>query len=274
MHVSEPPHHQSVFTDEPDRPLRQHDVVMPGVAPTRSRSLESRARVVISGAGLRKRFGKTVALDGVDIDVRAGEAVAVMGPSGSGKSTLLHCLAGVLVPDDGVVLLNGERIDSFREGRRSALRRTSFGFVFQDHQLLPELPADENVALPLMLGGTRRAEAVSRARDMLQVLGLAGLERRRPGQLSGGEAQRVAVARALVINPLVVFADEPTGSLDQNTGRDTLRLLIENTIRQDAALVIVTHDPSVAEHCDRIVEVRDGRLRPTGSPHTRVLEAR
>lgn len=171
-------------------------------------------------------------------------------------------------------MLEGQRIDDLGERKRSALRRTRFGFVFQDNQLLPELPADENVALPLMLGGTSRREAVSRARDLLQMLGLAGLEKRRPGQLSGGEAQRVAVARALVIDPLVVFADEPTGSLDQTTGRDTLRLLVENTTKQNAALIIVTHDPGVAQHCDRIVEVRDGRLRQTPAAEPADLETR
>lgn len=220
---------------------------------------------VITGTRLSKSFGQTVALDGVEVAVSAGEALAVMGPSGSGKSTLLHCLAGVLVPDGGVVALDGLRIDKMGERRRSALRRTSFGFVFQDGQLLPELPADENVALPLMLGGVRRREAVGKAREWLGRLGLSGMERRRPGQLSGGQAQRVAIARALVIEPMVVFADEPTGSLDQATGTEMMRLLVESTTGQKTALVVVTHDPGVARHCDRIVEVRDGRLRPDSS---------
>ena len=220
---------------------------------------------VMIGAALRKSFGETVALDGVDIAVGAGESVAVMGPSGSGKSTLLHCLAGVLAPDGGLVALEGRRIDKMDERRRSALRRTRFGFVFQDGQLLPELPADENVALPLMLGGVGRREAVARAREWLGRLGLSGMERRRPGQLSGGQAQRVAVARALVIGPSVVFADEPTGSLDRSTGGETLELLVESTRGQDAALIVVTHDPEVANHCHRTVEVRDGRLRE-GAP--------
>lgn len=216
---------------------------------------------VVSGAGLRKSFGETVALDGVDIVVEAGESVAVMGPSGSGKSTLLHCLAGVIVPDGGVVALDGLRIDKMGERRRSALRRTRFGFVFQDGQLLPELPADENVALPLMLGGTGRRESVARAREWLDRLGLAGMESRRPGHLSGGQEQRVAVARALVIGPSVVFADEPTGSLDQKTGHETMDLLVRSTTGQNAALIVVTHDPEVARHCHRTVEVRDGKLQ-------------
>lgn len=215
---------------------------------------------VLTGIGLKKSFGETVALDGVDLAVSAGESVAVMGPSGSGKSTLLHCLAGVLVPDGGVVTLGNLRTDKMGERRRSALRRTRFGFVFQDGQLLPELPADENVALPLMLGGLRRREATAKARDWLAKLGLSGLERRRPGQLSGGQAQRVAVARALVVEPFVVFADEPTGSLDQKTGHETMRLLVESTAGQEAALIVVTHDPGVAGHCLRTVEVRDGKI--------------
>ena len=216
---------------------------------------------VITGVSLRKSFGETVALDGVDLALSAGESLAVMGPSGSGKSTLLHCLAGILVPDGGLVALGGLRIDRMREQRRSALRRTNFGFVFQDGQLLPELPADENVALPLMLGGMRRRKAVGVAREWLRRLGLSGMERRRPGQLSGGQAQRVAVARSLVVEPMVVFADEPTGSLDQATGAETMRLLVESTTAQKAALLVVTHDPRVAGYCDSTVEVIDGRLR-------------
>ena len=216
---------------------------------------------IITGTRLSKGFGQTVALDGVDVVVSAGESLAVMGPSGSGKSTLLHCLAGVIVPDGGVVTLGGLRIDKMGEKRRSTLRRTRFGFVFQDGQLLPELPADENVALPLMLGGMRRRKAVERAREWLGRLGLSGMEGRRPGQLSGGQAQRVAVTRALVVKPMVVFADEPTGALDQATGAETMRLLVGSTADQKAALIVVTHDPQVAGHCDRVIEVRDGRLQ-------------
>ncbi|RFU38424.1 ABC transporter ATP-binding protein [Actinomadura logoneensis] len=220
---------------------------------------------VLSGTGLVKRFGSTVALGGVDLAVGRAEAVAIMGPSGSGKSTLLHCLAGIMRPDEGEVRLLGDRIDDLGERRRSALRRTRFGFVFQFGQLLPELPADENVALPLMLGGTSRAEAVRSARAWFGPLGLAGMEGRRPGELSGGQAQRVAIARALASRPAVVFADEPTGALDQATGHETMRLLVEATRRNGASLVVVTHDPGVAAWCDRTVEVRDGRLL-TGAP--------
>ncbi|WP_433463297.1 ABC transporter ATP-binding protein [Spirillospora sp. CA-128828] len=217
---------------------------------------------VLLGRGLAKRFGTAVALDGVDLAVDRAEAVAIMGPSGSGKSTLLHCLAGIMTPDAGEVQLLGQRIDTLGERRRSALRRGRFGFVFQFGQLLPELPAVENVALPLMLNGTSRREAVQTARSWFRPLGLDGLEHRRPGELSGGQAQRVAIARALVPRPAVVFADEPTGALDQATGHDTMRLLVDATKHNGASLVVVTHDPSVAAWCDRVLEVRDGRIQP------------
>ncbi|WP_242905284.1 ABC transporter ATP-binding protein [Actinomadura terrae] len=216
---------------------------------------------VLSGHGLVKRFGATVALDGVDLAVGRAEAVAIMGPSGSGKSTLLHCLAGITRPDAGEVRLLGQRVDTLGERRRSALRRSRFGFVFQFGELLPELPAEENVALPLMLDGTSRREAVKAARAWLGPLGLHGMGHRRPGELSGGQAQRVAIARALVPRPAVVFADEPTGALDQATGHDTMRLLVEATKHNGASLVVVTHDPSVAAWCDRVTEVRDGRVQ-------------
>ncbi|QXJ21066.1 ABC transporter ATP-binding protein [Actinomadura graeca] len=226
---------------------------------------------VLSGRGLVKHFGPAVALDGVDLAVGRAESVAIMGPSGSGKSTLLHCLAGIMRPDAGEVHLLGRRIDTLGERRRSALRRSRFGFLFQFGQLLPELPAEENVALPLMLDGTPPRAAVRAARSWFGPLGLAGLEHRRPGELSGGQAQRVALARALAPGPAVVFADEPTGALDQATGHDTMRLLVEATAHNGASLIVVTHDPAVAGWCDRVVEVRDGRVlaaaaRPAAPP--------
>lgn len=215
---------------------------------------------VLQGIALSKSFGSTHALDAVDLAVRAGESVAVMGPSGSGKSTLLHCLANIERPDSGQVLLDGERIDQLREPHRSELRRVRFGFVFQFGQLLPELPAVENVALPLMLGGMPRREAERHAREWFAPLGLDGKEDSRPGELSGGQAQRVALARALVAGAQVVFADEPTGALDRTTGQDVIALLVKVTKAQHAALVVVTHDESVARWCDRTVRVRDGRI--------------
>ncbi|QNP69041.1 ABC transporter ATP-binding protein [Streptomyces roseirectus] len=215
---------------------------------------------VLAGLGLVKKYGATVALDGVDVQVQERDSLAIMGPSGSGKSTLLHTLAGVVRPDSGSVLLRGESIERLGENKLSALRRKRFGFVFQFGQLLPELPAEENVALPLMLEGVPRKQAVERARRWFAPLGLEGLEGRRPGALSGGQAQRVAIARALVIEPNVVFADEPTGALDQRTSNEVVTLLTSVTRAQGAALVMVTHDPDVAAHCDRILQVRDGRI--------------
>lgn len=220
------------------------------------------ARPVLSGAGLVKNYGRTSALHHASLVVDLGEAVAVTGPSGSGKSTLLYCLSGVLMPDGGDVSFNGVRIDELSDARRAELRRSDFGFVFQFPGLLPELSAAENVALPLMLAGAGRRQAVARARELFPTLGLAGLERRRPGELSGGEAQRVGMARALIMEPAVVFADEPTGSLDTRTGDEVMSLLVSTVQDRRAALVLVTHDERVAERCDRIVRVVDGRTLP------------
>jgi putative ABC transport system ATP-binding protein len=215
---------------------------------------------ILSGSRLTKRFGASTVLSDVNVAVSPGETLAITGPSGSGKSTLLHCLAGILRPDEGVVRLGAERVDTLSEGARTALRLQRMGFVFQFGQLLPELPAVENVALPLMLGGVARREAVRRAAAWFPSLGLAGLELRRPGQLSGGQEQRVAIARALVAEPAVVFADEPTGALDSATGRRVVELLCGLAVRTGTALVVVTHAPDVAAACHRSVALRDGRV--------------
>jgi putative ABC transport system ATP-binding protein len=214
----------------------------------------------LRGIGLELSFGATPALRGADVDVLRGEVLAVMGPSGSGKSTLLHCLAGILVPDSGEVRLGEQRIDTLAEPARSTLRRERFGFVFQFGQLVPELTAEENVALPLLLGGTRRPAATVRAREWFGRLGLDGLEGRRSGELSGGQAQRVALARALVTEPDVLFADEPTGALDSLTGERVMELLTATVREQRTTVVLVTHEPRVAAYADREVVVRDGRV--------------
>lgn len=218
--------------------------------------LEARAAVLA--------FGRTPALRGTDLRVGRGEIVAVMGPSGSGKSTLLHCLAGILVPDSGEILFDGRRVDRMREAERSELRRDRFGFVFQFGQLVPELTAEENVAMPLLLGGARRGAALTEARGWFPRLGLEGLERRRSGELSGGQAQRVALARAMVARPDVLFADEPTGSLDTYTGEQVMELLVDAVRANGTTAVIVTHDARVAACADREVMVRDGKVT---SPH-------
>ena len=207
-------------------------------------------------------FGATPALQGADFTADRGEIVAVMGPSGSGKTTLLHCLAGILAPQSGEIRFAGERIDRLSETNRSRLRRERFGFVFQFGQLVPELTAEENVALPLLLGGTRRAAAVRAAGDWLTRLGLDGLGKRRSGELSGGQAQRVALARGLVAGPEVLFADEPTGSLDSLTGEHVMDLLVGSAREQGTTVVVVTHEPRVAAYADREVVVRDGRVSP------------
>jgi putative ABC transport system ATP-binding protein len=181
-----------------------------------------------------------------------------MGPSGSGKSTLLHCLAGILAPKHGEIRFSGQRVDTLGENERSALRRDAFGFVFQFGQLVPELTAEENVALPLLLGGLRRNDALRRAREWFERLGIDGLERRRSGELSGGQAQRVALARGLVANPKVLFADEPTGSLDSLTGELVMEQLLTAARQEGTTVVLVTHEPRVAAYAGREVVVRDG----------------
>lgn len=221
---------------------------------------------------LVKKYGtQTLALNGVDLTVSPGESLAIMGPSGSGKTTLLHCLAGILPATSGDVRWRGHSISSMRDAERTILRRTDFGFVFQSGHLIPELPCVENVALPLMLNGLPRKEAVSQAMPLLQQFGLSGMEFRRPGELSGGQAQRVAIARALVASPGVVFADEPTGALDQATSSEVMQILTSATRAFGAALVVVTHDPNVARWCSRTIMMQDGQivaehLAPTSAP--------
>lgn len=214
--------------------------------------------------GLVMRYGKDAAtppaLGGVDLHIGAGETLAVMGPSGSGKTTLLHVLAGIVRPTEGQVMWKGRDVARMSDRDRTTLRRKDFGFVFQQGMLLPELPAIENVGLPLMVDGVGRSEAMARAATLFAPLGLAGLERRRPGELSGGQAQRVAIARALVARPGVVFADEPTGALDQSTSAEVMNHLTELTRHSGASLVLVTHDENVAAWCARTVRVRDGHI--------------
>jgi putative ABC transport system ATP-binding protein len=218
------------------------------------------AAPLIEAHDVTKSFGPTPALRGATIAVGAGEMVAVMGPSGSGKSTLLHCLAGIVSPDGGEVSFAGKRIDTMGETERSALRRDKFGFVFQTGQLVPELTAEENVALPLLLAKERRSSALRAARDWFERLDLVGLEQRRSGELSGGQAQRVALARALVRRPDVLFADEPTGSLDSLNGERVMELLVTASREHHTTVVLVTHDARVAAYAQREVVVRDGRV--------------
>lgn len=216
------------------------------------------APALITARGLEKHHGQTHALRGVDVTIRKGEIVAVMGPSGSGKSTLLHCLAGVITPDAGEVIIGDTRLSGLSEDQRSHFRLTQLGFVFQFGQLLPDLSAEDNVALPLMLAGTRRARALVQAHSWLERLGLEGMERRLPSELSGGQAQRVALARGLVNAPSVLFADEPTGALDSLTAERVMETLTDVARSTGTTLVIVTHDARVAAYSDREIFIGDG----------------
>ncbi|MFC9260061.1 ABC transporter ATP-binding protein [Streptomyces hydrogenans] len=216
---------------------------------------------LLEATGLSKAYGPTAALSGADFALRAGEVVAVMGPSGSGKSTLLHCLAGIVRPDAGTLAYDGRDITALSDTARSALRRTDFGFVFQFGQLVPELSCVENVALPLRLNGEKRKAAEARALEWLARLEVDDTAAKRPGEISGGQGQRVAVARALVSSPRVIFADEPTGALDSLNGERVMRLLTDASRDTGAAVVLVTHEARVAAWSDREVVVRDGSVR-------------
>jgi putative ABC transport system ATP-binding protein len=218
-------------------------------------------RKLLSCINLSKRFGRTEALAGASLDVAAGEIVAVMGPSGSGKSTLLHCAAGIFVPDNGMVVFDHQEVSRLPDSKRSALRRSEFGFVFQFGRLVPELSCLENVSLPLRLSGVNRNDAKRQATEWLERLEVAEIARSLPGEISGGQGQRVAVARALVTRPRVVFADEPTGALDSLNGERVMQLLTVAARETAAAVVLVTHEPRVAAYADREVIVRDGRTR-------------
>ena len=215
--------------------------------------------VRLEARDLRLVFGATLALNRASLRVAPGEVVALMGPSGSGKSTLLHCLAGILRPDSGEVWFDGRRLDTLSERARSAQRLARFGFVFQFGDLVPELTVRENVLLPLQLLRAG-ADALDRADDLLDVLEITGVADMRVTEVSGGEAQRAAVARALVHRPAVVFADEPTGALDSRTGEIVLTTLLQLVREHGSSMVLVTHDNRVAAHADREMVIRDGRL--------------
>jgi len=216
---------------------------------------------LIEAVDVHVSFGETPALRGASVRADSGDFLAIMGPSGSGKSTLLHCLAGIFTPDSGEVRYAGSRLDDLPDKRRTRLRRTDFGFVFQFGQLIPELSAADNIAMPLLLNGARRAAAYRQARGWLTRLELGELGGRRTGELSGGQAQRIAIARALVTAPRVLFADEPTGALDSRTGHQIMSLLTAVARAEGTAIVLVTHDSGVAGYADRVVEVADGLVR-------------
>ncbi|KOV81320.1 ABC transporter ATP-binding protein [Streptomyces sp. NRRL WC-3618] len=220
---------------------------------------------LLAARHLSKSHGRTHALRGASVELRAGEILAVTGASGSGKSTLLHCLAGIVRPDAGTVEYGGERLDTLPERRLSELRRTEFGVVFQFGQLIPELTVLDNVALPLLLAGTARAAAHERAGEWLERFGVLGQQVLRPGELSGGQAQRVSLARALVTGPKVVFADEPTGALDSLAGEQVMTALTHTARESGAAVLLITHDAQVAAYADRELRLSDGTVAATGA---------
>ncbi|MFC8245782.1 ABC transporter ATP-binding protein [Streptomyces chartreusis] len=223
---------------------------------------EDGAVPLLAARDLVKAHGRTEALRGATVELRPGEILAVTGASGSGKSTLLHCLAGIVRPDSGAVTYGGERLDQLPERRLSELRRTEFGVVFQFGQLIPELTALDNVALPLLLGGARRQEAQASAGEWLERFGVRGQEELRPGEMSGGQTQRVALARALVTGPKVVFADEPTGALDSLASEQVMSALTHTARESGTAVLLITHDAQVAAYADREVRLADGAVLP------------
>ncbi len=218
------------------------------------------AEPVLDMTAVEHAYRRTVALNGVSLTVEPGEVVAVTGPSGCGKSTLLHAAAGIVRPHGGSVALLGHDLAALDEAARTRLRRSRVGIVLQFGQLVPDLSVLENVALPLLLDGHDRAAAYTAAEAWLDRAGLDADRDTPPAELSGGQAQRVAVARALVTGPAVIFADEPTGSMDTIGGEHLLELLLGAATNRGAAVVLVTHDNVVAAHADSEVRLRDGRV--------------
>ncbi len=238
--------------------------------------MERREMPVIAAQGLKKTYHTgevdVEVLRGIDLEIARGEFVAIMGPSGSGKSTLLHLLGGIDVPTSGRVVLNGEDLSTLGDDGRTLLRRRRLGFVFQTFNLLPTLTAEENVALPLELDGVPSPDALERAAAVLEQVGMSLRRQHVPGKLSGGEQQRVAVARALAIQPLVLLADEPTGNLDSVNGRQVTALLRGLVDELQQTIVMVTHDSAVAAYADRLVQLRDGLVVTDGQPSAAGLQ--
>ena len=262
----------------PARPVPDAPVPTAAV-PAASTSAPGTAAPVISARSVTKTYGPNTVLRGVSLDIYPGESVAIMGPSGSGKTTLLHALAGIITMDSGSVHIttphpgagpNTVDLGSLTEKQRTALRAGSFGFIFQQGLLVPELTTEENVALAAMLAGGGRAQARVAAVDLLTKLRLGDKLQCRIGELSGGQAQRVAIARSQVTGAPITFADEPTGALDTTTAQEVMNLLLALIPQQGKTLVIVTHDPQVAQRCSRIIHLRDGQIveeaRPADQP--------
>lgn len=226
--------------------------------------LNSNGEIVVETIDLKKEYylgGLVVsALRGVNLQVRKGEFLVIMGPSGSGKSTLLNLLGGLDYPTSGKVLINGQDISQMSDATLTELRAREIGFVFQFYNLVPVLTALENVELPLMIVGMPRKERRKRAKELLEIVGLSDRLKNRPDELSGGQRQRVSIARALANNPSIVLADEPTGDVDTVTGDEILGLMHDLNEKRGVTFIVITHDPIVAEHCDRLIRIIDGQV--------------
>ena len=218
-------------------------------------------RRMLSARDIRKQFGALEVLKGIDLDIAGGKVTTIVGPSGAGKTTLLQILGTLSAPEPGgKVLYDGKDVTTLSDRRLSAFRNANIGFVFQFHQLLPEFTLAENVAMPALIGGVSRTEAMARASALLDRLGLSDRASHRPSEMSGGECQRAAVARALVNNPKVILADEPSGSLDSANRASLHRLFFDLRDQLGATFVIVTHDESLANDSDTVIRMADGRI--------------
>jgi len=215
---------------------------------------------MLIGKNIHKKYGTVEVLRGVDIDVKKGEIVSIVGSSGAGKSTLLHILGTLDASDNGMVLLNNMNVTSLQGRKLADFRNKNIGFVFQFHHLLPEFDAVENVCIPGWLAGRKRKEVEDKAKELLQILGLNERLDNKPNQMSGGEQQRVAVARALINNPAIVFADEPTGNLDSANAKELHQLFFDLRSKFNQTFLIVTHNEELAQLSDRVLHMKDGKI--------------